>query len=130
MNKLLSLKMLLITCCLQTVLSCSNPKSGSTDVKRFYIDTSAFPKTKFYSVKLFTVDKSISTSDEFALAEKGMYEQYPIKIGFFFVDTLGNPIHKLFESYTLDSLQIHKLESFLIDSPCPDTMFSNTCSCL
>ena len=106
------------------VFSCSNINSSKFASTKSWFDTSVYPKQKFYSVTLFTLYSSQKTtiSSDFGTFVDTSILEYVGNAGYSFVSKEGIPKTKNFKSYKLDSTQIERLESFLVQQPCTDRL--------
>ena len=106
------------------VFSCSNINSSKFASTKSWFDTSVYPKQKFYSVTLFTLYSSQKTtiSSDFGTFVDTSILEYVGNAGYSFVSKEGIPKTKNFKSYKLDSTQIERLESFLVQQPCADSL--------
>jgi hypothetical protein len=105
--------------------ACTDVNSNKIASGKSWLDTLAYPKQRFFSVTLFTLDadqKTTISSDSGTFVDTSVLE-YVGNAGYSFVDKQGIPKTNNFHSFKFDSTQIKRLESFLVQQPCTDSIY-------
>lgn len=120
------LKLILLSCIFSiSIISCRN--KGNLGSKSSYLDTNAFPKKRFSSVALFTLD-SMNTQTYDSLRKSKAFI-YVGSWGNSFIDSLGKPQTSLYKDYILNAKEVGQLEALLIQQPCNnDPVMESACS--
>ena len=86
--------------------ACSTNNASNKLPNEVFSDTTSYPKQAYSRVTLFVLDSNEEDGG-------GYYR---------FIDTSGRFKRKNFASYMLDSVQIKRLQSYLVPQPCADSI--------
>jgi hypothetical protein len=110
-------------------LACSNIGGAKTPPSFSFLDTTAYPKSKFNSIILYSLDSSqkLEIRNEIGNMMDTNVLEYVDRPGYIFIDSNGLPKTNKIHAYKLDSSQIVRLENLLVQQPCSDTTIVKDC---
>jgi hypothetical protein len=106
--------------------SCVSNDKPAVVTDKVWTDTTTYPKQPFYSVTFFKLDSGVKTKtfyDGYTHEDSNVVTR--VSHGYSFVGENGVPKTKQYKSYDLDSIQIKRLESFLVQQPCGEGLHAD-----